>query len=58
MEVAQTGRPVREMKAQLARLPEWFQVRLGRKHFKTVSHWLYPHIIIIIIFLFIYLFIY
>jgi hypothetical protein len=25
MEVAQTGRPVREMKAQLARLPEWFE---------------------------------
>jgi len=25
MEVAQTGRAVREMKAQLARLPEWFE---------------------------------
>lgn len=25
MEVAQTGRPVREMKVQLARLPEWFE---------------------------------
>lgn len=25
LEVAQTGRPIREMKAQLARLPEWFE---------------------------------
>ena len=25
MEVEQTGRAVREMKAQLARLPEWFE---------------------------------
>ena len=38
MEVAQTGRAVREMKAQLARLPEWFEyfAAIIRTHEGTV----------------------
>ena len=42
MEVAQTGRAVREMKAQLARLPEWFEyfAALIRTHEGTVPPFL------------------
>eukprot|EP01038_Epipyxis_sp_PR26KG_P012265 gene12265-16445_t len=42
MEVAQTGRAVREMKAQLARLPEWFEYfsALIRTHEGTVPPFL------------------
>jgi acyl-CoA reductase-like NAD-dependent aldehyde dehydrogenase len=42
MEVAQTGRAVREMRAQLARLPEWFEyfAALIRTHEGTVPPFL------------------
>lgn len=46
MEVAQTGRAVREMKAQLARLPEWFEyfAALIRTHEGTVPPFLGPYV--------------
>lgn len=46
MEVAQTGRAVREMKAQLARLPEWFEYfgALIRTHEGTVPPFLGPYL--------------
>lgn len=46
MEVAQTGRAVREMKAQLARLPEWFEYfgALIRTHEGTVPPFLGPYV--------------
>jgi acyl-CoA reductase-like NAD-dependent aldehyde dehydrogenase len=46
MEVAQTGRSVREMKAQLARLPEWFEYfgSLIRVHEGTVPPFLGSYI--------------
>jgi acyl-CoA reductase-like NAD-dependent aldehyde dehydrogenase len=46
MEVAQTGRAVREMKAQLARLPEWFEyfASLIRTHEGTVPPFFGPYV--------------
>jgi len=46
MEVSQTGRSVREMKAQLGRLPEWFEYfsALIRTHEGTVPPFLGPYI--------------
>ena len=46
MEVAQTGRAVREMRAQLARLPEWFEyfAALIRTHEGTVPPFLGDYI--------------
>jgi len=46
MEVAQTGRAVREMKAQLARLPEWFEyfAALIRTHEGTCPPFLGPYV--------------
>lgn len=46
MEVAQTGRPTREMQAQLARLPEWFEYysAMIRTHEGTVPPFLGPYL--------------
>ena len=46
LEVAQTGRAVREMKAQLARLPEWFEYfgALIRTHEGTVPPFFGPYL--------------
>jgi len=46
LEVAQTGRAVREMKAQLGRLPEWFEYfgALIRTHEGTVPPFFGPYI--------------
>lgn len=46
MEVEQTGRAVREMKAQLARLPEWFEYfsALIRTHEGTVPPFFGPYV--------------
>jgi phenylacetaldehyde dehydrogenase len=46
MEVAQTGRAVREMKAQLGRLPEWFEyfAALIRTHEGTVPPFFGPYV--------------
>ena len=46
MEVAQTGRAVREMKAQLARLPEWFEYfgAMIRTHEGTVPPFFGPYV--------------
>jgi len=46
MEVAQTGRAVREMKAQLGRLPEWFEYfgALIRTHEGTVPPFFGPYV--------------
>ena len=46
LEVAQTGRAVREMKAQLGRLPEWFEyfAALIRTHEGTVPPFFGPYV--------------
>jgi acyl-CoA reductase-like NAD-dependent aldehyde dehydrogenase len=46
IEVAQTGRAIREMKAQLGRLPEWFEyfAALIRTHEGTCPPFLGPYV--------------